>query len=120
MWPTSRIEPLEMELSPEASNVKVRIRNYSEEQRTFLRSMTTKICDVGLVYPNDTDLWVSEPFIVPKPGPAKFCFTVYLRMVNHITLPNHYPISRIETKLPKIARSKFFANFGLSHGYWKL
>lgn len=57
--------------------------------------------------------------VVPKPGSAKFRFTVDLRPVNLYTVRYHFPMLNVEQGLIKLADSKYYATFDLSHGYWQ-
>lgn len=47
-----RIPPLRIELTAETSPVEVRLRNYSEEQRESLMSMTTQLLYAGMADSN--------------------------------------------------------------------
>ena len=89
------------------------------EQREFLQNFVQDLVRTGMAYANPTSPWASAPLIVPKPGPARFRFTVDLRPVNEFTVKHQYPMPNIEQELAKLSNSKFFATFDLSHGYWQ-
>lgn len=76
--PPARIKPLRIELTPHARQVKVRLRNYSQEQRDFLKDFVVKPICSGIAYSNPTSPWARAPLLVYKPGAARFRFTVYL------------------------------------------
>lgn len=73
-----------------------------------------------MVFLNPFATWASAPQLVPKPGPRKFRFTVNLQPVNRFSVKHQFPISNIEHEIGKLLTSRFFALFGLSHGYWQL
>ena len=116
----AKIPPLEVRLKPGAVPVRVRVRRYSEEQRNFLSHFIKELEAAGLVYRNPRATWCAAPLLVPKPGPAKFRFTVDLRPVNKQTIPCSWPMPHIESELTRIRDSSYFATFDLSHGYWQL
>lgn len=118
--PPADLRPLRIDLTPEARPVKVRLRNYSKEQRNFLDDQMSKLIRAGMVYLNPTSKWACAPLLVPKPGPAKFRFTVDLRPVNKYTERHQFPLPHIEQELSKLSGSRFYAIFDLSHGYWQL
>lgn len=118
--PPADIPPLKVDLVPDARPVRVRLRNYSQEQREFLSNMVNKLVENGLAYPNPTSPWASAPLLVPKPGPAKFRFTVDLRPINRFTVKHQFPMPNIEQELTKVAGSVHFGTFDLSHCYWQL
>jgi len=117
--PPARIRPLKIELTPQAEPVKVRLRNYSREQREFLSDFVEKLVRSGMAYPNPTSRWACAPLLVAKTGPVPFRFTVDLRPVNSFTVKHQFPIPNLEHELTKLTGSRYFATFDLSHGYWQ-
>jgi len=117
--PAAAVDPLRIDLKSDARPVRVRLRNYSKEQREFLEDFVTKLVHHGMAYSNPTAKWASAPLIVPKPGPSRFRFTVDLRPVNNFTVRHHYPMPNLEQELTKLGSSKWYATFDLSHGYWQ-
>lgn len=116
----AKVEPLRINLKPEAQPVRVKLRNYSATQREFMANLVSELMRHGLVYPNPKSCWSSAPLIVPKPGPARFRFTVDLRPVNRFTTQHQYPMPILEQELTKLADSRFYANFDFVHSYWQL
>lgn len=64
--PPANVPHLKIELSGSAKPICVKIRNYSQIQRQFLRRMTTKFVDAVLIYPNPTSIWAYAPDLIPK------------------------------------------------------
>lgn len=118
--PPANVEPLKIELTPDAKPVRVRLRNYSLDQREFLQKFMKVLIDTGHVYPNPTSKWASAPLLVAKPGPSMYRFTVDLRPVNKYTIKYHYPMPHIEQELTKTQGSKVFCEVDFLHGYWQL
>lgn len=118
--PPAKLRPLKIELFHDARPVKVCLRNYTQEQKTFLSDMVKKLVEHGMAYPNPTSAWACAPLLVAKPGPAQFRFTVDLRPVNRFTVKQQYPMPNIEQELGRMAGSRFFATMDLSHCYWQL
>jgi len=116
----AKIKPLKIELTPDARPVKVRLRNYSREQREFLAEFVGKLVRNGMAYPNPTSPWACAPLLVAKPGPARYRFTVDLRSLNKYTVKHQSPMPNIEHELTRLSASRYYATFDLSHGYWQL
>ena len=114
----AKIKPLRIELTPHARPTKVRLRNYSQEQKEFLTEMIYKLIRHGMAYANPMSAWACAPLPVPKPGPARLRFTVDVRPVNKFTVKHQFPMPNIEHGLSKLTGSRYFATFDLSHGYW--
>lgn len=72
-----------------------------------------------MVFINPNTIWAISQMLVPKPGPASFLFTLYLRVFNNFTLGHQYPMTNLEVELTKTSNSFFWAVFDLFHGYWK-
>lgn len=118
--PPADFPPLKIELTPDAKPVHVRLRKYSKEQREFLDKFVDSLVKYGMTYPNPTSPWACAPLLVPKPGPAKYRFTVDLRPIIKYTIRHQYPMPNLEQELTKLTGSKYYATFDFSHGYWQL
>ena len=59
------------------------------------------------MYSNPKSKWAAAPLLVPKPGPARYRFTVDLRPVNKYTVQHSHPMPIVEFELTKLAKSKF-------------
>lgn len=115
--PPADIKHLEKSLVPNATPVRVRLRNYFQAQREFLSRTVSKLMECEMVYANPSSPWACAPLLVPKPGCDEFRFTVDLRVVNCFTTKHQYPMPVTEKELIKVAGSQYFATFDLSQSY---
>lgn len=69
-----------IEIVLEARPVKVRFRNYSQEQKQFLDKKISSLLKAGILYHNWNYSWAWSPILVPKHGADHFYFNVYLRL----------------------------------------
>jgi len=118
--PAADITPLKIDLTADAKPIRVKLRNYSRDQRDFLNDFVGNLERKGMVYPNPSSPWACAPLLVPKDAPSRFRFTVDLRPVNRFTVKYQYPMPDIEVELSKLAGAKYFGTFDFSHGYWQL
>lgn len=118
--PPAKVEPLRIELSPDAKPTRVHLQNYSQEQRAFLVRSVTLLVAAGMAYFNPSAAWACALLLVPKDGPSIFRFTVFPRPINRFTLKHQFPMPNLEHELAKLAKSLYFAIYDLSHGYWQL
>lgn len=95
-------------MTPDARPVRVKLRDYSSNERHFLKKMVGGLEHSGLVYFNPTSTWASALLIVPKPGPAGYCFTADLRPPNKYTKKHGYSMPNIEQKLAAVTKSILF------------
>lgn len=63
--------------------------------------------------------WSSPCILVPKPdGTSRLC-TDY-RRVNAVTVPDSYPLPRIEDCIDRIGSAVFVSKLDLLKGYWQV
>lgn len=72
--------------------VRGKLRNYSEDQREFMKTLVAKLIANDCLYPNPTSAWASAPLILNKEGPPGSQFTVDLRPVNEFSVRHQYPV----------------------------
>lgn len=111
---------LHIELTPKPHPVRVKLRNYSEKQRNFLRKLLSNIIQHNCMYPNLSLKWASAPLIVPKPRPDGRRFTIDLHPVNQFTIRHHLSMPILDPGLVKVLASCVYAGFDFSHSYWQL
>ena len=118
--PPAKLPPMKINLAPEAKPIRVRLRNYSQQQKEFLANFVGKLMKYGIVYSNPTSAWAAAPHLVPKRGLDEYRFTVDLRPVNKYTIQSQFPMPNLEHELQKLSGSRYFANMDLSNAYWQL
>lgn len=118
--PPAQVPPLKIDLAPDAKPTRVKLRNYSMEQRSFMRTFVAEPMEASMVYSNTTAAWAAAPLLVPKQGPKKLRFTVDPRPVNKYTVRHQYPMPNLEQEISRLSGAGCFATFHLSHGYWQL
>ncbi len=69
--PPRLVESMEVVLRPDYQPIKCKFRPCSASKRNFFKSYAAKLCDYGMIVPNNRAQWLSPPLIVPKKGPAK-------------------------------------------------
>jgi len=66
-----------------------------------------------------TSPWSSSAFIVPKPdGTSRF--VVDYKPLNAITVPDQYPMSRMDDMLAILGTCKYFSTFDLAKGFYQI
>lgn len=102
-------------MTPDERPIRVKLRNYSSDQRDILRTLVTDLTAKGLVYANPSSPWASAPLLIPKPSPALWRFTVDFRPVNRYSIRNQFPMPYVDNELTKLASSKYYANLDFVH-----
>ncbi|PIO55349.1 hypothetical protein TELCIR_23265, partial [Teladorsagia circumcincta] len=77
-----------------------------------------KLLCAGRIVESDTP-WVHNTVLVKKKdGSLRVCLD--FRPLNEVTVPDHYPLPRIEDILAKIAGHRFYTTLDLASGYMQL
>ena len=116
----ARFEPMRIELKDGTDPVRALARPLSADKRAFVRNQVQSMTQSKLVYRNTTSYWAHPVHVVPKPGAAKFRFTVDLREGNARQKTVVWPMPHLESIMQDLAGKSCFATFDLSQGYWQL
>lgn len=111
---------MHIELTPDAQPVRVRFCNYAQEMREFMKTFVSNLVRCGMAYFNPTSPFACAPLLVPKPGPAKFRFTVDLHLLNKYTVRHQLLMQNLEHELSDLGGCKYFATFNVSHGHFQV
>ncbi|WKX95540.1 hypothetical protein Q1695_012197 [Nippostrongylus brasiliensis] len=77
-----------------------------------------KLLQAGRIVESDTP-WVHNTVLVKKKdGSLRVCLD--FRPLNDITIPDHFPLPRIEDILQKVAGNRFYTSLDLASGYMQL
>jgi hypothetical protein len=86
--------------------------------REEIRSHIDKLIKMGVMRVSDTP-WVSNLVLVAKKdGSLRPC--IDFRKLNSLTVPDYFPLPRIETVLEKIGGCSFYSSLDLSSGYMQI
>jgi hypothetical protein len=58
-------------------------------------------------------------FIVPKPDSSPR-FVINYKPLNKVTLPDKYPVPRIDDMLAFLGRANYFSTFDLAKGFYQI
>lgn len=87
-------------------------------KRDAMKQEVQYLLDNELAKPSSSP-WSSPCLLVPKPdGTARFCTD--FRKVNAITVPDSYPLPRMEDCIDNIGSAKFVTKLDLLKGYWQV
>jgi hypothetical protein len=99
--------------------------SYSDQAQTiparaqFLKAFVATQVSHGLSYRNPNSACCSAA-LVPKPGQAKFRFTVDLKHVNRVMIAHSWPMPHLDSELSQTSGSTVISKFYFSNGYWQL
>jgi hypothetical protein len=63
--------------------------------------------------------WSSPTVLIPKPD-GKWRFCVDYRNINSATIPDVFPLPRVDDLIDRVRRAKFLTKIDLSWGYWQV
>ncbi|PIO56570.1 reverse transcriptase, partial [Teladorsagia circumcincta] len=77
-----------------------------------------KLLAAGRIVESDTPWLHNTVLVKKKDGSLRVCLD--FRPLNDITVPDHYPLPRIEDLLVRVAGKQFYTSFDLASGYMQL
>ncbi|EPB78884.1 zinc knuckle [Ancylostoma ceylanicum] len=107
--------------APEDSTLVLTQQSDALTEKSLLKELDThinKLLRAGRIKESDTP-WVHNTVLVKKKdGSLRVCLD--FRPLNDITIPDYYPLPRIEDILTKIAGHKYYTTLDLASGYMQL
>jgi len=85
------------------------------EKREFLRKELDNLLQLGIIEDSDSP-WASPIVMVPKSdGTLRLCTD--FRKVNAVTVPDPFPLLRVEDLLDRIGQAKYLTKLDMTRGY---
>jgi hypothetical protein len=91
---------------------------YSQSELDEMKKQVTDLCSNGLVSRSSSPFGAPVLFVKKKTGELRMC--VDYRALNKITLPNRYPLPRIDDLLDNLQGSNVFSSLDLLSGYHQI
>jgi len=88
------------------------------EKSAYLKKELIDLVDLGIIE-ESTSPWVSPIVMVPKTdGKLRLCTD--FRKVNAVTIPDPFPLPRIEDLIDRIGQAKFLTKLDMTREYWQV
>ncbi|XP_063586255.1 uncharacterized protein LOC134763618 [Penaeus indicus] len=88
------------------------------DKKKFLSSEVRRLQDQGLIRPSLSP-WASPVVLVPKTGgPFRLC--IDYRKVNAVTVPDSYPLPRMDDIIDDLGKAKYLSKLDLLQGYYQV
>ena len=122
-YPPALVEPMKIQLYPEAKGIFAKPRQYSTEQRRTIDDFMTRAVSYGFMTTDTEASWTSPPLLVPKPRstdllPA-YRLAFDLRAVNAVTIPMSWPLPNVDSELADLRGKVCYALIDFVSSYWQ-
>ena len=117
--PPAKVPPLKLKLKPNVQPYRCKPRNYSHDQRAFLKRFCKKLLDRNFIYPNRNSRWASRALPIRK-GIDDFRLTSDYQEVNKLVEPLAGMMPFQSNILKHTKGMKFFGLFDFLKGFWQL
>ena len=84
----------------------------------IVRKEVSDLLQAGIITPSVSP-WASPIILVPKPD-DKWRLCVDYRRLNRVTVPDPFPMPRIDEMLDRIGGAKYISTVDLTKGYWQV
>ena len=107
-----------IELKPDTRPIRLSPYRVHPEKSEQIRKELDLMIKMGVIEESNSP-WAPPVVLTPKPdGSIRFC--VDYRRLNDVTLPDAYPLPRVEDLIDKVGQAKYLTKIDLSRGYWKV
>ena len=88
------------------------------EKGKVLKDELDNLLDQGIIE-ESTSPWASPIVMLPKAdGTLRLCTD--FRKVNNCTVPDPFPLPRIEDLIDRVGKAKYLINLDMTRGYWQV
>jgi hypothetical protein len=107
-----------IELQPGTKPVKLPPYRIHPEKSQMIQTEIDYMLKQGIIEESSSP-WAAPIVIIPKPGGSiRFCTD--FRRLNNLTVPDAYPMPRIDDLIDKVGGAKYLTKIDLSRGYWQV
>jgi hypothetical protein len=88
------------------------------ERLELVNREVKELLKLGIIEESDS-AWAAPIVLVPKPdGTLRFCTD--FRKLNAVTIPDPFPMPRVETLINKVGQAKFLTKLDMTKGFWQI
>ena len=88
------------------------------DKREILRKELDNLLQLGIIEESNSP-WASPIVMVPKSDGTLRLYTDF-RKVNAVTVPDPFPLPRVEDLLDRVGKSKYLTKLDMTRGYWQV
>ncbi|PIK34785.1 hypothetical protein BSL78_28388 [Apostichopus japonicus] len=100
-------------LAADCKPIATKSRRYSADDRHFISSEVQRLLKEGIIEPSNSP-WRAQVVVTKNDNHKKRLVIDYSETINRYTLPDSYPLPRIDDIVNSIARYKVFSTFDLA------
>ena len=90
----------------------------STQKSEIIKKELDNMIQLGVIEPSSSP-WAAPVVVIPKPDKT-YRFCVDYRRLNEVTVPDAFPMPRIDDLIDKVGKAKYLTKIDLSKGYWQV
>jgi len=107
-----------IELKPDTKPIRCAPYRLNQQKAKVLKDELDNLLDQGIIE-ESTSPWASPIVMVPKAdGTLRLCTD--FRKVNSCTVPDPFPLPRIEDLIDRVGKAKYLTKLNMTRGYWQV
>jgi len=107
-----------IELQPDTKPIYCAPYCLNQEKAKVLKDELDNLLDQGVIE-ESTSPWASPIVMVPKADGTLRLVTDF-RTVNNCTVPDPFPLPRIEDLIDRVGKAKYLTKLDMTRGYWQV
>ena len=107
-----------IELQPDTKPIRLPPYRVNPHKAELISKELDLMIEMGVIERSNSP-WASPVVLIPKPdGSIRFCTD--FRRLNTVTIPDAYPMPRIDDLIDRVGHAKYLTKIDLSRGYWQV
>lgn len=108
-----------IQLLPDAKPFKLSPYRVHPEKAELIKQELELMLRIGVIEPSSSP-FASPVVIIPRPDGKSIRFCTDFRRLNSLTVPDGFPMPRIDDLIDKVGQAKFLTKVDLSRAYWQI
>ena len=107
-----------LQLQPGTKPIRMSPYRVNPQKADCIKKELQLMLEMGVIEESNSP-FASPVVLVPKvDGSIRFCSD--FRIINSVTIPDSFPMARIDELIDKVGHAKFMTKLDLSRGYWQI
>jgi hypothetical protein len=107
-----------LQLQPGTRPIRMAPYRVNPQKAECIKKEIQLMLELGVIEESNSPYASPVVIVAREPGSVRFCCD--FRRINSVTIPDSFPMARIDDIIDKVGQAKFMTKLDLSRGYWQI